>query len=72
MGAIGWAVGFGVFVVVAVGAQYGIEVALDAYWGSQGLDPASRPHWNPVQAWALSGAIGLAAGWLVGRAFGDD
>ncbi len=71
MSAVEWLVGFVTFIAVAVAIQIGINVALDAWWVADGLDPASRPS-NAAIEWLISGAAGLAAGWGVTQLFGDD
>ena len=67
-----WLSGFATFVVVSVLMSLGVEWALDAWWASDGLDTSSRPPLNAGGEWLVGGAIGLAAGWLVTRAFGED
>lgn len=67
-----WVLGFGTFLAVAVAVRLGLEGLLDVWWASDGLDPSSRPPLNAGGEWLVSGAIGLGAGWLVTRIFGDD
>ena len=38
-----WLIGFGTFIAVTVAAKLGLAFLLDAWWSSDGLDPASRP-----------------------------
>ena len=67
-----WVAGFVTFLVIAALARWGVDAALDAWWSSEGLDPATRPPLNAGGEWPVSGAIGLGAGWLVTRALGED
>lgn len=65
-------VGFVVFIAVSVAAHLGLEVALDWWWSSEGLDPNERPPLNEGGKWLVSLGIGLGAGALVTKVLGKD
>ena len=65
-------VGFVVFIAVSVAAHAGLEIALDWWWTSEGLDPSSRPPLTAGGQWLASGGIGLAVGALLTKVFGED
>ncbi|WP_445258071.1 hypothetical protein [Nocardioides aurantiacus] len=71
MGVVGWVVGFVTFVVMAVVVHTGIDLVLDAWWASDGLDPAARPT-NAALEWGIGTVAGLASGWGVTQLFGED
>jgi hypothetical protein len=72
MDRINWVAGFATFIGVSLLFYVGFGWVLDYWWTSEGLDPATRPPLNAGGQWMLSGGVGLAAGWIVGKIFGKD
>ena len=60
------------FIGVEVVFHLGLDWALDAWWASDGSDPATRPPLNAGGTWLTGFLIGTGAGWFVSTRFGED
>lgn len=65
-------VGFAAFVIGAAAFYVGFDWVLDQMWSSSTATGTPRPPDNAAAQWVLSGAAGLASGWVVTQVFGED